>query len=95
MCQINVKTGDGLEPIDFKLAEAFYRACDPGVTEDDLYSQQVMHLCTFANWMDFSEPSGQNMMNDVQYVFEYAISKLDEDYIDVESIQANAAKVSP
>ncbi len=39
--------------------------------------------------------SGQSMMNDIQYVFEYAISKLDEDYIDVESIQANAAKVSP
>ena len=95
MCQINVKTGDGLEPIDFKLAEAFYQACDPGITEDDLYSQQVMHLCTFANWMDFSEPSGQSMMNDIQYVFEYAISKLDDDYIDAESIQANAAKVSP
>ena len=95
MCQIDVKTGDGLEPINFKLAEAFYRACDPAVTEDDLYMQQAMHICTFANWMDFSESSGQSMMNDVQYVFEYAIGKVNDGYTDIESIRANATQILP
>lgn len=92
MCEIDVQTGDGLSPIDFQLAEAFYQACDPVVSEDDLYTQQLMHLCTFANWMDFSEPIGYAEMNGIQYVFQYAIKGSGEQYVDVESIQAYVAE---
>lgn len=92
MCEIDVKTGDGLDPIDFQLAEAFYRACDPVVSEDDLYTQQLMHLCTFANWVDNNEPIGNTEMNGIQYAFQYSIGKSGGQYIDVESIQAFAAE---
>lgn len=92
ICEIDVKTGDGLDPIDFQLAEAFYRACDPVVSEDDLYTQQLMHLCTFANWVDNNEPIGNTEMNGIQYAFQYSIGKSGGQYIDVESIQAFAAK---
>lgn len=92
MCEIDVKTGDGLDPIDFKLAEAFYHACDPVISEDDLYQQQVMHICTFANWIDNSEPTGYNEINGVQYAFQYAISKSGAQYLDIESIRACSAQ---
>ena len=92
MCEIDVKTGDGLDPIDFQLAEAFYRACDPVVSEDDLYTQHLMHLCTFANWVDNNKPIGNTEMNGIQYAFQYSIGKSGGQYIDVESIQAFAAK---
>lgn len=90
VCEIDPKTGDGLYPIDGNVAKVFYLACDPVVSEDDLLMQQAMHLCTFANWMDYNEPVGYSEINGVSYVFSYAMSKNGEQFFDMEAIQARA-----
>lgn len=89
---IDLDSGVNLEVIDGDLARAFYQTCDPIISEDDLLTQQVMHLCTFANWMDYNEPVGFSEMNDLLYAFQYAIFKSDEQYTDIQVIQAYATK---
>lgn len=81
------------KPIDPAVLEVFSQSCDPIMTEEDLYTLQLMQMTTFANWLDFEEQSGTYEKNELFYEFSYRILDLLEEkgyYLDASSIMIYA-----
>lgn len=78
------------ELINSDLALALYLTCDPIWSEDDTTLQNMMHLVTYMNWIDFGEQAGYNEVNGLLYEFAYAILEVQEQYIEFQAIQVYA-----
>lgn len=80
-------------PVDPVLLGIFSQSCDPNMTEEDLYTLQLMQMTTFANWLDFEEQSGTYEKNELFYEFSYRILDLVGEkgyYLDAPSIMIYA-----
>lgn len=86
-----IDTNSTHSPIPGDLAKAFYLACDPLFSDSDYGLHQATYLASYLNWVDFGESPGYIETNALLYEFGHAISKSNDQYIDIEVINVYAA----
>lgn len=68
------------------LLKAFYMACDPIFSEEDFQKQELRHLTSYLNWIEFDEYVGYSEMNKLLYEFFFGGISEDKGYYYIQQV---------